>query len=307
MGNEEIVFTVPKRSVHSVFLHCSASDKAQHDNIKTIESWHLSRGFSKIGYHYFISKDGIIHEGRSLKEIPAAQGGKNTGSIAICLHGLKVEKFTKEQFSSLKKLCEKIKSSYSPSTIKFRGHCEVSSKACPVFDYKSVLGLSPEGYIVDSGESRVVMKSASNHTTQTVPKPSLLQIFDKGDRVKSLQQALKDLGFAVLVDGDFGQETQKALIKYQRNQGFVTDGVAGEKTLKALGTLRRGRKGEAVRNVQKQLRSKAVRVGVDGKFGPNTEKGVCAFQTSSKLKVDGVVGTKTKLKLFGPLAMQKMI
>jgi len=141
-----MAFKKPNRFVNRVFLHCSASDNPKHDNVKTMTEWHLQRGFSTIGYHYFISKDGMIHTGRNIEVKPAAQEGHNTGTIAICLHGLEKDKFTQAQFQSLKSLCKQINDAYK-GKITFHGHCEVSNKACPVFDYKSILGLNT-GFMV---------------------------------------------------------------------------------------------------------------------------------------------------------------
>lgn len=127
----------PKRYIRKVFLHCSASDYPDHDNIETIQKWHLERGFSDIGYHFVITKDGAIHQGRNIELIPAAQEGFNTGSIAICVTGNSI--FSQMQFDSLHKLCSKINAICGDIT--FHGHCEVSTKLCPVFDYKRVLNL----------------------------------------------------------------------------------------------------------------------------------------------------------------------
>jgi N-acetyl-anhydromuramyl-L-alanine amidase AmpD len=104
------------------------------------------RGWDGIGYHYFIRKKGQIEIGRNLEKKPIAQQGHNQGTIAICLHGLLKEKFTEEQYDSVKLLCKTINSNYSDK-IRFRGHCEVSAKSCPVFDYKTVLSLNKEGYM----------------------------------------------------------------------------------------------------------------------------------------------------------------
>lgn len=137
--------TKPKRKVFKVFIHCSASDNKDHDFAKVIENWHRDRGFSEIGYHYFIRKNGNVIEGRSLEKIPAAQEGHNTGSIAICVSGLAKEEFTKEQRASLKALCWTLNKLYKGG-ITFHGHCEVNSgKSCPVFSYKDWLGLDEYG------------------------------------------------------------------------------------------------------------------------------------------------------------------
>ncbi len=139
-------FVKPSRAVDTVFLHCSASDSPEHDSVDVMTQWHKKRGFSEIGYHYFIKKNGVIQIGRSLEKDPAAQKGYNKGSIAICLHGLDVNKFTALQFNSLIDLCHAIKDSYC-IPIRFRGHKEVAAKSCPVFNYKKVLQLNKNGYM----------------------------------------------------------------------------------------------------------------------------------------------------------------
>lgn len=132
-----------ERPINKVFIHCSASDNPAHDKIAVIKQWHLQRGFKDVGYHFFIRKSGKIEAGRPLDIKPAAQEHHNTGSIAICLHGLEKDKFTDEQFDTLNALCDEIQSVYSDIT--FHGHCEVSDKSCPVFDYRRVLGLDKNG------------------------------------------------------------------------------------------------------------------------------------------------------------------
>ena len=89
----------------------------------------------------------MIQTGRSLEKDPAAQKGYNKGSIAICLHGLDVNKFNTLQFNSLIDLCHAIKDCYN-IPIRFRDHTEVSAKSCPVFDYKNVLKLNKNGFIL---------------------------------------------------------------------------------------------------------------------------------------------------------------
>ena len=39
------------RKVNRVFIHCSASDRPEHDSAEVMEQWHLERGFREIGYH----------------------------------------------------------------------------------------------------------------------------------------------------------------------------------------------------------------------------------------------------------------
>lgn len=138
------MFIKPNRNVDRVFIHCSASDNPEHDDVAVIRQWHLDRGWSDIGYHFFIQKDGTLQFGRSLERTPAAQKGHNTGTIAICLHGLDINLFTKDQFRTLYSLCDEIDIDYN--VITFHAHNEVNpNKTCPVFDIQKVLGLSDSG------------------------------------------------------------------------------------------------------------------------------------------------------------------
>jgi len=65
-----------------------------------------------------------------------------------------------------------------------------------------------------------------------------LQDGSKGTDVKKLQQVLKQRGFNPgAVDGDFGPATTAAVIAFQRSEGLLADGIAGERTKHALGLL----------------------------------------------------------------------
>lgn len=59
---------------------------------------------------------------------------------------------------------------------------------------------------------------------------------DRGQAVSQLQKQLNQTGSkpVLVVDGDFGDATEKAVRAYQKRVGLVVDGVAGEKTRTAL-------------------------------------------------------------------------
>lgn len=148
MGKElsQFEFVIPKRFVNKIFIHCSASDRPEDDNVKTINQWHIARGWQEIGYNYYIDKQGRLWPGRELAKIPAAQHGYNTGSIAICCGGNNY--FSVAQMFKLEEVCHAINDTFlkTGKTITFHGHCEVNShKTCPNFDYKNVLKIDDAG------------------------------------------------------------------------------------------------------------------------------------------------------------------
>ena len=64
----------------------------------------------------------------------------------------------------------------------------------------------------------------------------MLQLGDSGDAVRALQQALQNKGFSPgAIDGQYGNATQAAVIAFQNSEGLLADGVAGPRTLSALG------------------------------------------------------------------------
>lgn len=147
-GASPRLFSAPAREVDRVFLHCSASDQPAHDDISVIRKWHVEgNGWADVGYHYFIKKDGTIQAGRPLEHNPAAQAPHNRRTIAICVHGLLLEKFTTAQMTAVTNLCRAINDAYK-GNVTFHGHREVARKTCPVFDYKAVLGLDSSGKMI---------------------------------------------------------------------------------------------------------------------------------------------------------------
>lgn len=56
----------------------------------------------------------------------------------------------------------------------------------------------------------------------------------EGSDVVKLQEALKQAGMAVSVDGEFGPATDKAVKEFQAKQGLTADGLVGPKTRERL-------------------------------------------------------------------------
>lgn len=236
----QYVFRKPRRPVSRVFIHCSASDNPAHDNVATMRAWHLQRGWSDVGYHLFIRKDGVVEAGRPLEITPAAQAGHNTGTIAICLHGLDVGKFTQAQFDTLRALCASINRQYG-GALTFHGHLEVAAKACPVFDYKAVLNLDRAGRLgVLNVAAPVRTGAAVSEIGMEEPEARrtlrpVLRLGHSGAPVEALQLRLNRLGYHVgKVDRAFGKRTRAAVLAFQADNHLMADGVVGPSTYEAL-------------------------------------------------------------------------
>ena len=74
-----------RKKTNGIVLH--HSDYKYGTSIKEIRSWHKQRGFSDVGYHFLIKKDGTIEEGRDLNLKGAHSIEHNADTVGICLDG----------------------------------------------------------------------------------------------------------------------------------------------------------------------------------------------------------------------------
>ena len=131
--------SVNKRNIKEIIVHCSATPEGKDFTVADIKRWHLARGFSDIGYHYVIYRDGSIHTGRDESIIGAHCTGHNTNSIGVCYIGGCVsngktpkDTRTTQQKQSLVKLLKELKAKYPQASI--HSHRDFANKACPSFD-----------------------------------------------------------------------------------------------------------------------------------------------------------------------------
>ena len=97
------------------------------------------RGWSDIGYHFYIDIKGEIHKGRDIARIGAHCSGHNRNSIGICYCGgveedgkTPKDTRTEEQKQGLLHVLKTLKAMYPAATI--YSHNEFANKACPSFN-----------------------------------------------------------------------------------------------------------------------------------------------------------------------------
>lgn len=126
------------RRIDELIIHCSATRPDQSCTVDDIERWHKERGFSGIGYHYVIYRDGTVHNGRRLECQGAHCKGHNAHSVGICYvggldgAGRPADTRTTCQKSALTKLLKFLKAKFPGAAI--HGHNEFANKDCPCFD-----------------------------------------------------------------------------------------------------------------------------------------------------------------------------
>ena len=127
------------RYIYEIIVHCSATAEGKDFTVSDIKKWHLQRGFSDIGYHWVVYRDGTIVSGRPESTSGAHCTGHNSISIGVCYIGGcasdgKTPKDTRTdaQKDSLIKLLRELKKRY-PKT-KIYPHYKFANKACPSFN-----------------------------------------------------------------------------------------------------------------------------------------------------------------------------
>ena len=136
------------RHVNEIIVHCAATrpnwmaDRPTRKKVAEVRRWHVDEnGWSDIGYHLIIDRDGTVAVGRPIERPGAHVRGHNTNSIAIMLfggHGSSAadsfeQHYTPEQDKALREEIARLKEEH-PAITKISGHNEYDNKACPGFN-----------------------------------------------------------------------------------------------------------------------------------------------------------------------------
>lgn len=134
------------RRVNKIILHCTATPEGRDVTVEQLRSMHTApvskggRGWSDIGYHYVVYRDGSVHAGRDVNIVGAHCQGQNTCSIGVvyvggCDREMKAKDTrTEEQKQGMRRLVKRLLMLYGLGTGNVKGHYEYANKACPCFD-----------------------------------------------------------------------------------------------------------------------------------------------------------------------------
>lgn len=247
---------------------------------------------NQVSFHYAVDDKEIVQgipEGRNAWH--AGDGKNGTGNrksiaIEICYSKGEDARFIQAELNAAK-LIASLLVEKKWNIDKIKKHKDWSGKNCP----RRTIKLGWENFlsIVEAQIKVIEDKKKEENKVQnvkiTTTTSSTSNIVDKKiiennsvTIAKNLQKALNSTyGTKLVIDGKIGPLTKNALKKY-----FV-------KYYKA---------NDYVKWIQQQLKQKGYKITVDGKYGLQTRNVVFAFQKSNKLKIDGIVGYNTALKLI---------
>ena len=76
------------RKITLIIIHCSATPEGRNLDFEACRHDHIHhRGFSDIGYHFYITRNGEIHRGRPIEKMGAHCKNHNRHSVGICYEG----------------------------------------------------------------------------------------------------------------------------------------------------------------------------------------------------------------------------
>lgn len=120
-----------RNTTNRIILHHAAASNCSADDV---DRWHKNKGWTCIGYHFFVRKDGSIYRGRREEAVGAHAYGSNTDSIGICAEGnFENETMGDVQKQALKELVAYLKNKYGIT--KVQRHRDVNATACPGKNY----------------------------------------------------------------------------------------------------------------------------------------------------------------------------
>lgn len=267
-----------RNKTERIILHHADSSSCTADDI---DKWHKGNGWTCIGYHFFIRKDGKIYRGRQENAVGAHAQGSNSDSIGICFEGrYGVEQMPDIQVEAGKELVSYLKQKYNIT--KVEKHSDENNTSCP-------------------GENFRFEEIANGQVDNSVEENN-----NTDNKIANIQSTLNSRYMQNLaVDNIYGKATKSALVKSlqtelnkQFNKGLSVDGIFGEKTKEACVTVRRGAKGNITWTLQAVLVCNGYNIGIDGIFGIDTENAVKDYQSKNNLQIDGIAGRNTFSKLL---------
>lgn len=144
-----------RRRIDLILVHCTATPEGKDYTVDQIREWHTlpkpkGYGWSDIGYHYVVYRDGSVHLGRDVDIAGAHCEGYNSNSIGIVyVGGLEnipgkplaelpdKDTRTDAQKLSLLDLLVKLRRLYPTAVIAGHRNYDRKGKRCPSFDAKT--------------------------------------------------------------------------------------------------------------------------------------------------------------------------
>lgn len=134
-----------------IIVHCSDTPVEENIGVAELKAKHIALGWSDVGYHYVIRRDGTVEEGRWYTAIGGHMFGWDSVSLGICLiggdggiqDGTQTTNYTELQMRSLANLLLKVKSWYPKAQITAPSDFLGVTSLAPYFNVKEWMKTIP--------------------------------------------------------------------------------------------------------------------------------------------------------------------
>lgn len=232
--------------VSTVFLHhtvtpVSADPKADFRKVTNYSK------YIDVPYTVMIHPDGTIGTGRYLGGVPALgahTGGHNSKSLGIAVLGNYVnDQPSAAALDSIVAVLEAfISQGFITQQFTLKSHSDAPyATACCGTNLKAkisyVLGyVGFDGPVVPVYVPVPVPQKPQPPVNNYPAYPMLLKRGSKNVFVRQFQAKLRDRGWNITVDGDFGEQTFNIVKQYQREKGLTVDGIIGPQSWRSIFT-----------------------------------------------------------------------
>ena len=128
-----------RKRTEMLILHCTATKEGKPFSRDDVDKMHKAKGWSCVGYNWYIDIDGKIWEARGTDAVGAHCSKYNYISCGICYcggldkNGKSKNTLTDEQKQSLFELVEYLLNKYNLTISDVYGHRTFANKDCPCF------------------------------------------------------------------------------------------------------------------------------------------------------------------------------
>lgn len=236
-----------RKATRLIVVHVSATRADMDIGVREIRAMHRARGWSDIGYHRVIRRDGTVEPGRAINVVGAHVAGYNSTSVGVCLVG-GVNALGQPQHNATKAQMDTLKTELAALALRYPdalicGHRDLSPdrdgdgviepaehiKACPCFDaipWAAALGLPA-----------APIKGVWTAAARPALPPVLAADADEA-RTAWLQRLLTRAGYPLgPVDGIIGRKTIAAIKAFQTQAALPVTGAFDAATVARLRAL----------------------------------------------------------------------
>jgi peptidoglycan hydrolase-like protein with peptidoglycan-binding domain len=241
LDKQNIKRTIKTIQQHHTYAPSYKSFKNNHfELVKNMEGYHIRVGkMSEIAQNITIFPDGLIMICRTFEKDPAGVYGANTNAICIENVGnfdINGDVMSEEHKKSIifvnACLGIKFKLEINTNTILYHSWFKLKSGG-----YKSCCGTNWfGGNTKESAEMNFypLIRNEVNKIMNPEIQYPIIKVGSKGEYVTILQNKLKELGYTITVDGDFGKGTYTIIKQFQKMYNLTQDGIVGKNTWKIL-------------------------------------------------------------------------